>query len=301
MRASATLIVSLAMALAAVALAVAAPQERDLATVDIERASGALSIANSRSGQALFNAAAMRPGEGVSGTVTIGNDGDVAGRFAVRTAGFTDSPGPNGGKLSERVELVLFDVTDMQQPVTIFAGNPADFGEVNLGTLAAGEERDYLFAATLPDRGAGDNLYQGAGLSVGFEWTAGTVGISTPTATPTPKPKPPKKPTKPKPKPTPTPTPVTPHDFADALGMPAATKCARRGKLKFKLKGPEGAKVVSATVAVNGKTKLRLKGAKVRKAVQLKRLRKTVKVTVTAKASNGRTYVGTRTYRVCKR
>ena len=53
-----------------------------------------MSIANSRDGQAVFSAAAMRPGEGVSGTVRIGNDGDVAGRFAVRGSGVQDTAGP---------------------------------------------------------------------------------------------------------------------------------------------------------------------------------------------------------------
>jgi hypothetical protein len=310
MRATATLFASLAMAVGAIGLAVAAPgRDQELARVDLARASGAVSIANSRDGQAVFSAASMRPGEGVSGTVRIGNDGDVAGRFAVRVAGVQDEPGPYGGLLSERVELVLFDVTDVQQPVTVYAGYPADFGEVDLGTLAAGEERDYLFSATLPDGGlpasgsAGDNRYQGSGLSLGFEWRAGTVGLPTPSPTATPKRVPPKpKPVPPKPvTPTPTPTPVTPMNLADAIGLPPASTCLRGGKLKFKLKAPEGAKVVSAMVAVNGKTKARLKGAKVRKAVALRRLRKVAALKVTVRASNGRTYTGTRTYRSCKR
>ena len=302
MRSSAILFMSLAMAVGAVCLAFAAPGRDETGSmVALENVSGAVSIANSRSNQALFSASAMRPGEGVSGTVTIGNSGDVAGHFAVRASGIADTPGPNGGLLSERVELVLFDVTDVQSPDTVFAGHPADFDDVDLGTFAAGEERDYLFAATLPDQGTGDNLYQGAGLSLGFEWQAGTAGVSTPTPTPT------ATPTKPKPKPTPTPTKpkVTPTpvpvDMATVLGLPSATKCVRGGKLKFKLKAPAGTKIVSATVAVNGKVKARLKGKKLRKAVTLKRLRKTATITVAAKASNGRTYTGTRAYVRCKR
>jgi len=54
-------------------------------------------------------------------------------------------------------------------------------------------------------------------------------------------------------------------------------------------------------VSVNGKVKARLKGKKVRKAVALKRLKKTFKVSVTVKASNGRTYTGVRIYKACKR
>jgi hypothetical protein len=310
MRSSAVLFMSLAMAIGAVCLAFAAPGHSEPGTmIELDNVSGAVTIANSRDDQALFSATAMRPGEGVSGTVTIGNTGDIAGAFAVRAAGVADTPGPNGGLLSERVVLRLFDVTDAAHPVTVFTGHPANFDAVDLGTFVPGQERDYLFAATLPEGGPDDNDFQGAGLSLGFEWQAGTTGVATPTPTPTatptatptktkPKPKPKPKPTKPKVTPTPTPVPV---DMATVLGLPASTKCFKGGKLKFKLKAPAGTKIVSATVAVNGKVKVRVKRSKVRKAITLKRLRKTATVIVAAKVSGGRTYIGTRTYRSCKR
>jgi hypothetical protein len=301
MRATAILFTSLAMAIGAVCLAFAAPGRGEPGSmVELDNVSGAVTIANSREAQALFSASAMRPGEDVSGRVTIGNSGDVAGAFGVRAAGVVDTPGPNGGLLSEQVELLLLDVSDVGNPETVFAGHPADFDGVDLGTFAPGEERDYLFSAKLPRTGAHDNLYQGAGLSLGFEWQAGTAAVSTPTPTPTkPKPKPkPKPPTKPKVTPTPTPVPV---DMATVLGLPPSTKCYTRGKLKFKLKAPAGTRIVSATVAVNGKVKARVKGKKVRKAVTLKRLRKTAAVTVAAKVSGGRTYIGTRAFRACRR
>lgn len=300
MRSSAVLFMSLAMALGAVCLAFAAPgRDAPRTMIELDNVSGAVSIANSRDAQALFSATSMRPGEGVSGTVTIGNSGDVNGAFSVRAAGVVDTPGPNGGLLSERVDLRLFDVTGNGPPVPVFTGHPSDFDGIDLGTFAPGEERDYLFTATLPDRGVNDNDYQGAGLSLGFEWRAGTTVVATPTATPT-KPKPKPKPTPTKPKVTPTPTPV-PVDMATVLGLPSNTKCYKRGKLKFKLKAPAGTKIVSATVAVNGKVKARVKGKKLRKAVTLKRLRKTATVTVAAKVTGGRAYIGTRAYSACKR
>jgi hypothetical protein len=102
MRASATLFASLAMALGAVALAVAAPGHDRLATIELDQASGAVSISNSHAGAALFAATGMRPGgSGASGRVTIGNDGDVAGRFAVSASAVADTPGPGGGLLSD--------------------------------------------------------------------------------------------------------------------------------------------------------------------------------------------------------
>jgi spore coat-associated protein N len=301
MRSSAVLFMSLAMALGAVCLAFAAPGRDAPGTmIELDNVSGAVSIANSRDAQALFSATSMRPGEGVSGTVTIGNSGDVNGAFSVRAAGVVDTPGPNGGLLSERVDLRLFDVTGSGPPVPVFTGHPADLDGVDLGTFAPGEERDYLFTATLPDRGVNDNDYQGAGLSLGFEWRA--TGAATPTPTPTPakpaKPKP--KPTPTKPKVTPTPTPV-PVDMATVLGLPSNTKCYKRGRLKLKLKAPAGTKIVSANVAVNGKVKARVKGKKVRKAITLKRLRRTATVTAAVKVRGGRTYTGTRAYAACKR
>ena len=308
MGATVTLLATLALSLTALGLAVAAPGgpggRQELARVEIQAASGAVSIANSRAGQALFNAAAMRPGEGVSGTVTIGNDGARAGRFAVEASGVSDVPGPNGGRLSERVELVVFDVTNVHNPQTIYAGDPAGFPQIDLGVIAPVDERDYLFAATLPATGVGgdDNLYQGATVSLGFDWSAATIpGTATPTPTPaapeaTPTPAPPTA------TPTgPTSTPSVLVALADELGMPAATSCVKKGTLKLRVKAPRGAKVVSAVVKVNGKIKARLKGKKAAKPVTLRGLRKTTKLAVTVKAGNKRTYSATRIYKACKR
>jgi hypothetical protein len=293
MRAAATLIISLVMAVGAIGLAVAAPGGgQRLASAEIQSASGAVMISNSRAGQAVFEAQEMRPGQGVSGTLQIGNAGDVAGNFAVQPSGVQDTPGPNGGLLSQRIELVVFDVTNVNNAVTIFAGTPAEFAQVSLGRFAPGEQRSYLFAATLPDTND-DNDYQGAGMSLGFEWRAGPAATPTPTPTPTATPIPTATPTTPVATPTPTPTAV---DYATALGLPAANRCAKGGKLKLKVKAPTGTTVKSGTVAVNGKVKARVKRSK---SVTLKKLKKTFKVTVTVKASDGRTYAGSRVYRVC--
>jgi hypothetical protein len=304
MRPIATLVISLAMALGAIGLAVAAPGglvggQQELARAEVQAASGAVTIANSRAGQALFSAAAMRPGEGVSGTVTIGNHGDAEGRFAVQAAGVQDVPGAGGGRLSERVQLVLFDVTNVQSPVTVYAGPPADFDQVDLGVLTPGQERKYLFAATLPDGGADDNRFQGSSLSLGFEWRAGPAGSATPTPTPAPAAPP---------VPTATPAPATPTTpatppvaLADALGLPAPASCVKSGRLTLRLKAPGGAKVLSAIVKVKGRVKARLKGAQAAKPVTLRDLTKTTKLSISVKASDGRTYAAARTYKSCKR
>jgi hypothetical protein len=317
MRPIATLLASFAMALSAIGLAVAAPGgliggDPELARAEIQAASGAVSIANSRAGQAVFSAPTMRPGEGVSGTVTIGNDGDRPGRFAVQASGVQDVTGPGGGKLSERVELVLFDVTNVQSPITVYAGDPAGFDQVDLGVIAPGAERDYLLAATLPV--GTNNAFQGSSLSLGFEWSAAPTG-SAPTPTPTPAPPaptpappmpdpepptPPAPPTLPAPPTSPAPTTPPPVALADAIGLPAPTSCVKGGRLTLRLKAPAGGKVVSATVKVNGRVKARLKGAKAAKALNLRGLKRTTNLAITVKASDKRTYSAARTYKACK-
>jgi hypothetical protein len=302
MRATATLLMSLAMALTALGLAFAAPGGGPKRVgLELQQASGAVHIANSRAGQAVFSAAGMRPGEGVSGTVRIGNDGDAPGAFSVRPGTVQDVPGPRGGLLSTRVQLVLFDVTDVQHPVTIYAGPPAGLQAVALGTLAPGKHRDYLFAATLPDGGlpgsavAGDNRFQGSALSLGVEWRAISAPVvPTPTATPTITPTTPTAPT--------APAAVVPTGDAlgDALGLPSARACVSRRKFTIHLKAPLDASVVSAAITINGKLKALVTGAKTRAPVDLRGLPKgKVKVNIATKASDGHTYKSSRTYRTC--
>jgi hypothetical protein len=288
MRPAATLVISLVMALGAIGLAVAAPGgSRQAASADLQSATGALAISNSHAGAAVLHVDHLRPGDVAQGTVTIGNAGDVLGDFAVDLSGVQDVAGAGGGLLSQRLQLTLIDETHAQ---TVFAGVPAQFARVALGRFAPGEARRYLVAATLPDGGLTgiDNAYQGARLSLGLVWSATAVARATPTPRPTP-PKPPAA----------TPPAVTPFDLAGALGLPPASKCIKRRKLKFTVKAPYGAKPKSAKIAVNGKTRLRVKGRRLRRAVTLKKLRQRSKIKLTVEASNRHKYTASRTYRAC--
>jgi hypothetical protein len=315
MRAIVTILMSLAMALTALGLAFAAPGGPKRTALELQAAAGAVHIANSRDGQAVFTAAGLRPGQWVSGTVRVGNDGDAAGAFSILRSTIQDVPGPRGGLLSTRVQLVLADVTDAQHPITMYAGLAAGFPPVALGTLVPGVSRDYRFSAMLPDGGvpgsslAGDNRYQGSSLSLGFEWRATTANVVvTPTPTPTPRPTVP--PVRPTPTPTPTPKPKPPvikppvipsgDALGDVLGLPPARNCVSRRKFTIHLRVPGGARVKSATIAINGKVKARVKGGKTRAPVNLRGLpRGKVKVKIATKATNGHTYKSTRTYRTC--
>jgi hypothetical protein len=296
MRALATALISSAMALGAFGLAIAAPHQghpREPRAA-LGGTSGVLQISNSREGQAVLTATAMRPGQTVTGGVRIGNAGDVAGRFSVRPADVRETRGPFGGLLSERLQLALYDVT-RPEPVAIYSGTPAAFGSIDLGTFERGAQRDYVVAATLPDGGlpdtdfGGDNRFQGSTLSLGLEWRATASGGTGWTVTP--------------------PSAVAPPGTAppastgsDSLGRPRAGTCIKRRRLTLRVKAPGGARVLSATVKVNGKVKARVKRPTKRARVRLRRLpARRITVVVSVRASNGRSYTSSRSYNACKR
>jgi hypothetical protein len=309
MRTVATALVSAAMALSALGLAVAAPRIGAPVAPHAAAAgaSGAVRIAKSREGQAVFAAAAMRPGASVTGTVRIGNDGDVPGRLSVRRSGIQDAPGPYGGRLSERVQLVLLDLTDAQRPLTIYAGVPAGLDELDLGTLASGAQRDYRLTATLPDGGlpstaaSGDNRFQGSALSIGVEWRASAVMPAPAPATP--------QPGTAAPVAAPSPVAASPSTarrqpagdaLADAIGLPPARRCIRSRRLTVRLKGPGGARVRSATLAINGKVARRLDARGARRPVTLRRLPAgRVVLRVALRTADGHRYAAARRYRSC--
>lgn len=295
MRALVPLLGTLAMALSALGLAFAAPaRERpgELAAARVAAAAGAVEIVNSHEGTAVLSAAALQPGEQVSGTVTIGNAGTRPGRLVLRKGAVTDTAGPGGGWLSDALQLGIVDVTDAAQPATLYAGPVTGLPELAAGTVAAGGAREYRLEATLATPPGDDNRFQGSALSLGLEWAATAV---LPPTTPTPTPAPVSPPPAPAAPPAPAPAPA----LADLLGLPRAGTCTRGGRLRFKLRAPHGGRVVSATVAVNRRTKA--KGRKALATVTLRKLPRSTTVAVTVKASDRKTYKASRTYSACAR
>jgi hypothetical protein len=305
MRALGTALASVIMALGALGLAVAAPLrgQPEAPAAAVGDASGALLISNSRAGEAVFSAPPMRPGETVSGAVRIGNAGQVGGRFSMGVTGVHDTPGPYGGRLSERVQLALVDTTGA--PVMVYAGDAAGFGDVDLGTLAPGAQRDYRLSATLPDGGVpadgtlGDNVFQGAALSLDLEWRAvatddgsggggstggGSAGGGAPPATGSPDA-----------------GEVSELEvLGETLGLPSANRCVSRRGMRIRLRAPGGIRVLAATVRINGKLKKRVERFKQR-TVKLTRLpARRFRLTVRVRAASKRVYVSKRVYRPCK-
>ena len=283
---------TLALVVAAFAVALIDPHgsRAETARAMASGATGALSIANSGEGRAILDASALRPGATVTGTVTIGNAGRVAGRFAVRPSGLTETPGAGGGALSQQLQLQLTDVTVPAQPKLVYTGTPAGLSAVDVGDLAAGESRTFALTATFP-AGADDNRYQGATVSFGLQWSATAAEpavTATPTDTPAPAP--------PTAAPTPTPTAPKKAAIADKLGLPPAKRCLGR-QLRVHVRTPDRAKLVSAKLRAGHRT---AKATARHSTAVLTRLpRGRVTVTISVRTAAKHTYRASRAYKSC--
>lgn len=180
-------------ACAAAALAVTgtwSPRAQRAAAPATAFAAGAFTQSNSRDGSAILGASAMRPGDVVSGDVTITNTGDLAGAFRVAASIVAEQPGAGGGQLRDRLLLQILDVTNPAAPASLFSGPLGSFTGRNLGTFAPHEGHAYRVIATFPDTGpGGDNAFAGASASVRFAWTA-TADDPGPSPSPAPAPAP---------------------------------------------------------------------------------------------------------------
>jgi hypothetical protein len=137
--------------------------------------SGVLSHLNSRSGSAILTAAGMRPGQSRQGTVRITNTGTLAGDFSLSATDIADTPGPNGGPLSDVLRLRIDRTT--AAAYTVYDGLLKGMPEIALGTWDPRRAVTFRYTVTFPDGGAassateGDNLYQRSRTSVRYLWT----------------------------------------------------------------------------------------------------------------------------------
>ena len=138
---------------------------------------GNLHHTNSKGGSAIMTVTKMKPGDTVQGTVTIANDGDLAGLFSLSSSNLVDTPGSHGGNLSDVLTLTIVD--DQATPVTIYPTGPID-GIVDIALadeFAAGESRTYTFTVNFPDGlvplsdTTQDNAYNGSSMTIDFDWT----------------------------------------------------------------------------------------------------------------------------------
>jgi len=134
---------------------------------------GNLHHTNSKDGSAILTASPMKPGDTAQGTVTIANDGDLAGTFSLATSALSDTAGTHGGNLSDVLQLQIVDQTTS---TAIYSGAINTVGTIAAGTFAAGDSHTYQFTVTFPDGGTpgsattGDNAYKSSSMSVQFDW-----------------------------------------------------------------------------------------------------------------------------------
>jgi hypothetical protein len=308
----ATLVVTMAIALGALGLAVASPgnprTEVRLA------ASGALGLTSSRDGQTLFAAGGMRPGQSVSGALRITDTGDAGAILGVHASDVSDQAGAGGGSLSSAVVLSIGDVSAGGAPVPLWTGHPRELTDTRLAVLGAGEARELLVTAVLPAAGA-TNAYQGASLSLGLTWGARPLGdgpgAATPTPTPTPTPVPVQTPAPPVATPAPAPAPpvatpaadVAVDVTADELGLPGANACLSRRRFTIHLRAPHQGQVALAVVKVGAQKAKRVQGRGRRKVAVVVSLpgfrQRKVTVKIDLRTVDGHRYRSNRTYRIC--
>jgi hypothetical protein len=161
---------TLLFALAALVAWAAGGHASPSAAPSITLADGAFSQSNSRDGQAILSASGMAPGASVEGTVTVGNNGSTYAGFTLVRGAVSDQPGAGGGRLSDRLQL---RVDDLSAGRLIYAGRLIDMSPPSLGRFGPGESHSFRFRVTLPDGGpAADNAYAGSAASIRFDWLA---------------------------------------------------------------------------------------------------------------------------------
>ncbi len=134
---------------------------------------GILTHSNSDANAAFMTLSDMVPGDVRTGSVTLENTGSVDGALWLTQTAYTDTPGANGGNLSEVLEVVI-----TRGAAVVYSGTIDGMaGAYDAGVLAAGGGPvTYDWTVTFPDGGApggpdtGDNAYQGSSVTVDYAW-----------------------------------------------------------------------------------------------------------------------------------
>jgi hypothetical protein len=278
-----------ALAAAAVIAVVVFSGPSDGRAFELVRADGAVTLSNSKEGVAILGGSNLRPGQRSTGSVTIANPGTTTSALALEIGAESETPGTGGGRLWPRMWISIADAGGV-----IYDGRVADLGRLALGALAAGNERRLTLTAWIA---GGDNTIQGAQLSLRFTWLAEADAAPAPTSTaePTATPAPPT-PGAPAP-----PADLDPNGTVTAeelFSLPSSKTCLSKRRLRVRVRAKPGVKVRSVRVYVNQKRMSTSKGKKA--TIDLRGLpRGTVRVTLRATLSNGRTLTLKRTYRTC--
>lgn len=146
---------------------------------------GSIHHINSKGGSSVFATnPLMIPGDTLTGSVVITNDGNLPGFFKADVSNIVDTPGVNGGNLSSVLTLLIKDGA-----TTVYSGSLAGLTSVTLdGDLAtpgiqampasgANSAHTYDITLTFPNGGVpasnttGDNLYRSSTTTFNLNWT----------------------------------------------------------------------------------------------------------------------------------
>jgi spore coat-associated protein N len=119
---------------------------------------GDLEQTNSRASGSIFDLDNLKPGDSVSGAVTITNSGSLASKFTL-----TETVQANTFADKE-----LLTLTVVEDGATVYSGRLGAAGEIDLGTWSAGEDRTFTFTAKL-DSDAG-NANQNKRAETTYTW-----------------------------------------------------------------------------------------------------------------------------------
>jgi spore coat-associated protein N len=139
---------------------------------------GALTVNNDKKDNgteaAILHADNMKPGDTVTGTVTVSNTGNVDGDFGLSMA--APSLSGTGSDLSDRLHLKVeaLDASDnvTGTPISETVISGVGTSPVSLGTWAGNTNHKYRFTVTWPTGLTGDNAYMSSGVSMDFTWSA---------------------------------------------------------------------------------------------------------------------------------
>ncbi len=181
-----------------------------------------------------------------------------------------------------------------QYPIWLVPGQAGN-ADVDLASPPAGTRRLIVTGGTF-----NANPLGGGEVLVGQNGRVDVVASSI-TAAPTPVPT--VAPSPPPPPPPPPPVVVAAPvklSAASVVVLPSAKHCVSRTRMSIRLKLPKDPTIASATVRVNGKRKLLVKGTKLKRAIVLRNLPSHgFTLSITLKASDGRSDGASRRYRVC--
>lgn len=122
---------------------------------------GSIQLSSTAPNEAIVAVAEMEPGDSATGTVSIGNQGDVAGTVTLKKTALI------GTTLANVIQLRIDDTTSGTSKK--WSDELSAFSQLSLGTFAAGATRKYRFTLSWPSSSDSASL-QGTSTALALSW-----------------------------------------------------------------------------------------------------------------------------------